>query len=154
IGTAKFEHDFSHSISLRSQFRYADYPRDAVITEPQVNAPNTPTTPLDQVIVTRNEIAVKSAETFLDEQTDLAAIFKTRAIRHTVVTGFEIGREPSAPTRFRFLNTPTTSLLDPNPDDAPPGAFTISSQVSTTANTAAAYVLDTVDLGKKWQVTG
>ena len=33
---------FQLTLSLRSQLRYASYPRDAVITEPQINAPNTP----------------------------------------------------------------------------------------------------------------
>jgi len=154
VGTAKFEHDFSPSLSLRSQLRYANYPRDAVITEPQVNAPNTPTTPLSQVAVTRNEIAVNSVESFWDEQTDVSASFHTGSVRHTLVAGLEFARETSDPTRFAFSNVPATSLLAPDPNQAPPGAFTIRSRVSTTAYTAAAYVLDTAALGAKWELTG
>ena len=154
VGTLKFEHDFNSSLSLRSQLRYASYPRDAVITEPQINAPNTPTTPLSQIVVTRNEIAVKSVESFLDEQTDVPVSFHTGSIRHTFVAGIELARETSDPTRFAFQNVPTTSLLTPDPNQAPPGAFTISSQVLTTAYSTAAYALDTVALGRKWELTG
>jgi catecholate siderophore receptor len=154
VGTVKLEHDFGHSISLRSQLRYANYPREAVITEPQINAPNTPTTPLSQIIVTRNEIAVNSVESFLDEQTDVATFFNTGSLRHTLVAGIEAGRETSDPTRFAYTKVPTTSLLAPNPYQSPSTNFTISSQVHTTALSAAAYALDTVSLGKHWDLTG
>lgn len=153
VGTGRLEHDFNSSLSLRSQLRYADYPRDAVITEPQINAPNTPSTPFSQIVVTRNEIAVNSVESFLDEETDVSISLRTGPILHTLVTGVELGRETSNPTRFAFQNVPTTSLLSPNPSQAPPGAFTISSQVQTTSDTVAAYGLDSVALGKKWQLT-
>ena len=154
VGTIKFEHDFKSSLSLRSQLRYAYYPRDAVITEPQINAPNTPNTPLSQIVVTRNEIAVNSVESFLDEQTDVSTSFRTASMRHTLVAGVEFGRETSDPTRFAFQNVPTTSLLDAGTLPAPPGAFTVSSQVLTTAYTEAAYALDTSPLGRKWDLTG
>ncbi|HEY3836399.1 MAG TPA: TonB-dependent receptor plug domain-containing protein, partial [Bryobacteraceae bacterium] len=36
IGTVRLEHDFAHGITLREQGRYADYVRDALITEPQI----------------------------------------------------------------------------------------------------------------------
>jgi catecholate siderophore receptor len=154
VGTVKFEHDFAAPLSLRSQLRYANYPRDAVITEPQINAPNTPSTPLSQIVVTRNEIAVKSVESFLDDQTDASTSFHTGGFRHTFVAGIELGRETSDPTRFAFQNIPQTSLLAPNPNQAPPRAFTISSQVQTTAYTDAAYAIDTIDFRHKWELTG
>jgi catecholate siderophore receptor len=154
VGTVKVEHDFSHSISLRSQLRYANYPREAVITEPQINAPNTPATAPGAIVVTRNEISVNSVESFLDEQTDLATFFHTGSLRHTLVAGVEFGRETSDPTRFAYTNVPTTSLLAPNPDQAPSTTFTVSSRVDTTALSAAGYVLDTMAVGRKWEFTG
>ena len=68
--------------------------------------------------MTRHEIGVNSVETFLDEQLDLTAHFKTGSIRHNVVTGVEAGRETSDPTRPTWTNVPTTSLLNPDPDQA------------------------------------
>ena len=104
-------------------------------------------------MVTRNEIAVNSVESFLDEQTDVAAFFQTGSIRHTLVAGVEFGRETSDPTRFAYTNVPTTSLLAPNPNQAPSTTFTVSSKVDTTSLSAAAYALDTINLGKKWELT-
>ena len=145
---------FGYSLSLRTQFRYTNYPREAVITEPQINAPNTPATPPNSIVVTRNEIAVNSVESFLDEQSDMATFFNTGAIRHTFVAGVEFGRETSDPTRFAYSNVPTTSLLAPNPNQAPSTMFATSSKVDTTALSAAGYVLDTMAAGKKWEFTG
>ena len=92
-------------------------------------------------MVTRNQLAVRSVESFLDEQTDLAATFRTGPIRHTLVTGVEFGRETSDPTRFAFTNVTTANLLDPDPTQAPPGAFHPSSQVTTTAYSQAGPAL-------------
>ena len=49
---------------------------------------------------------------------------------------------------------PTTSLLNPNPDQALTGTEAISSNVHTTSITAAAYVVDTMKLGQHWDLTG
>jgi len=154
VGTIRLEHDFGTKLSLRSQLRYANYPREAVITEPQVNAPNTPTTPLENVIVTRNQISVNSVESFLDEQTDVSTSFNTGSLRHTFVAGVEWSRETSNPTRFAFTGVPTTSLLNPDPTQFLPQTYRVSSLVHATAYTIAGYALDTVALGRKWQLTG
>ena len=145
IGTAKFEHDLNRHITVRDQIRYANYVRHARITEPQYLAPAT---------VNRNEIAVDSVESFADEQFDVVASFKTGSIQHNVVTGIELSRETSDPTRPKYTNVPTTSLFDPDPDQAFAGTETISSQVNTTALSGAAYVLDTVKLERHWEATG
>ena len=36
IGTAKLEHDINSKVTIRDQVRYANYIRDALITEPQL----------------------------------------------------------------------------------------------------------------------
>ena len=71
MGTAKFEHDFSPHITMRSQARYANYARNARITEAKTLTNITPDTPLEDIDVTRNQIAVDSAETFFENQTDV-----------------------------------------------------------------------------------
>lgn len=163
IGTIKAEHDFNRHFTLRNQVRYANYVRDVQITEAQLGtAPPSGTTPvpypigtpLSAMVVTRNQIAVDSTETYFTDQLDLTASFRTGFLKHTVVTGVEAGRETSDPTRPKFTSVPTTSLLDPDPDQPFSGSETISSIVHTTANSAGIYALDTIQLARKWQVMG
>ena len=50
IGTVKFEHDFNDHVTIRDQFRYANYQRAGRITEPQmIYTGVTPNTPLSQI---------------------------------------------------------------------------------------------------------
>ncbi|MGH9592661.1 MAG: TonB-dependent receptor, partial [Bryobacteraceae bacterium] len=154
IGTLRFEHDFNARVSIRNQARYANYGRDARITEAKLAGTPTLTTPLSQMTVTRNQIAVNSTESFLDDQLDLTVRFRTGSVEHSVVTGLEAGRETSAPTRFAWANVPGASLLNPDPTQAFAGTATVSSQVRTAALSAAAYALDTIHLSKRWELTG
>jgi catecholate siderophore receptor len=154
IGTAKVEHDVNSHITIRDQLRYANYVRDVLITEPLVPAGVTLATPLSSIAITRHEIGVNSVESFLDEQLDMMVHFKTGFIHHDVVTGIEAGRETSDPTRPTWTNVPSTSLLSPNPSDVLSGTDTITTIVHTTSLTAAAYLLDTMKLGKHWDLTG
>ena len=147
MGTLRFIHEFTPEISIRDQARYAHYTRDGRITEARLPSSATPDTPLDQIQVTRNQIATESTETFLQNQLDATFEFKTGSLGHTLVSGIEFGRETSDPTRRAYSGVPTTSLLRPDPHDEFAGTASISSQVDTTANTFAAYALDTVAIG-------
>ena len=154
IGTVKAERDLGHNVTIRDQARYANYVRDVLITEPQVPSTATLLTPLDQIMVTRHEIGVNSVETMLDEQLDLTMKFATGFFHHTLVTGFEAGKETSDPTRPTWSNVPTTSLLDPTPYQTFTGTEAITSIVHTTALSTAAYLLDTIQLSRQWDLTG
>ena len=156
MGTAKIEHDFSPGITMRSQVRYANYARDARITEAKLttNPVVTPDTPLADIDVTRNQIAVNSAETFFENQTDVIFTFRTGFIRHKLVTGVEAGRETSDPIRFDLAGVPNTSLLHPDTDDAFTGTQTIRSRVNADTVSVGSYVLDTLRLGQRWELTG
>jgi len=151
IGTAKVEHDVNQHVMLRNQVRYANYVRDALITEPQLVG-YSPSTPLDALQVTRHEIAVNSTETFLEDQMDVIATVKTGALHHTLVAGVEGGRETSDPTRPAYT-APTTSLLDPDPHQSLNSTVSIASRVNDSALTFGAYALDTVSVGR-WEFTG
>jgi catecholate siderophore receptor len=152
IGTIKVDHDFNEHVTIHDQVRYANYVRDALITEAQLPGIKR-STPLDQIQATRHEIGVTSTETFLDNQLDMIAHFETGSLRHTLVTGVEGGRETSDPTRPNFT-APATSLLYPDPSDQLNPGVTITSRVNDTALTAGAYAVDTVSIGKKWDFTG
>ena len=49
---------------------------------------------------------------------------------------------------------PSTSLLNPNPGQPFSGIATVRSRVNTTAVSASAYVLDTLKIGTKWELSG
>ncbi len=154
MGTALLEHDFGSSVHIRSQMRYAHYVRDARITEARVSGTVDADTPLADIDVDRNQIAVNSLETFLQDQTDITFNFRTGAIGHAFVAGVEAGRETSAPTRFTFSNVPGTSLIDP--DEAQPfaGDAAVRSITSADAISIGTYAIDTLRLGQHWELTG
>jgi catecholate siderophore receptor len=152
IGTIEAEHDVNKAITIRDQFRYANYARDVLITEPQLKGV-TLSTPLSEMDVIRHEIGVTSTETYLDDQLDLIAHFETGSVRHALVSGLEGGRETSDPTRPNYT-APTTDLLNPDPSQQLNGNPTITSQVKDSAISAGAYALDTINVGKKWEFTG
>ncbi len=152
IGTAKVEHDFSSAVTIRSQSRYANYVRHVLITEPQILGA-TLATPLSAMTINRNELASDSTETYLDEQVDLTARFRLGGLQHTLVTGVEAGRETSDPVRPKYTLVPTTSLLNPDPYQPFFGIPAPSTNVQTTALSAAAYALDTIQFNSHWQLT-
>jgi len=156
LGTAKFEHDFSPGITMRSQARYANYGRDARITEAKVTTIPvvTPETTLADIDVTRNQIAVNSGETFFENQTDVIFTFRTGVIRHKVVAGVEAGRETSDPIRYGFAGVPNTSLLNPDTHDLFTGTQSVRSRVNAATVSVGSYALDTLRFGQHWELTG
>jgi catecholate siderophore receptor len=154
IATAKIEHDVNDAVTIRNQLRYANYHRSVRVTEPQIPAGVTAATPLNTITVTRNEITVNSTETYLDNQTDATLKFTTAGVKHTVITGVELSRETSQPTRFTYTGVPGTSLVNPNEDQAFSGTPTVTSRVNTAAVSFGIYALDTIKLGEQWEFTG
>jgi catecholate siderophore receptor len=168
MGTIKAEHDISDWAILRNRFRVANSHRDARITEPQLNNATagtiTPSTPLDQISVNRNQIATLSDEGLLWDQLDATAHLKTFGIRHVVVIGAEGGRETSDPVRptFNFVNpagqtintVPTANLLRPNEDQGFSGTSAPASNVHVTSTSYGLYLLDTLQFGSHWELIG
>ncbi len=154
IGTVRLEHDLSDNVTIRNQFRYANYGRSGRITEPQIIYTGvTPVTPLSALTVNRNMIAVTSTETFIQNQTDVTARFNTGFIEHALVAGIEIGQETSSPTRLTYSSVPTASLLFPNASLAFVAPSRVSTQIKTTSNIYSAYVMDTLKFGEQWELT-
>ena len=154
IGTVKLEHDVNRHITLRNQARYANYARSVLITEANIPSGVTLATPLSSIAVIRKQLGSDSTETYLVDQLDLTAHVDTGLIRHDIVAGIEGGRETSDPTRPTWTNVPTTSLLNPNPYQPFSGTPVIATSVKTTALTAGAYALDTMKIGKHWDLSG
>ncbi len=168
MGTIKAEHDISDWAILRNRFRVANNHRDARITEPQLNNATagsiTPSTPLDQISVNRNQIATLSDEGLLWDQLDATAHLNTFGIRHVVVIGAEGGRETSDPVRptFNFVNpagqtintVPTANLLRPNEEQSFSGNSAPASNVHVTSTSYGLYLLDTLQFGSHWELVG
>jgi catecholate siderophore receptor len=168
MGTIKVEHDISDWAILRNRFRVANNHRDARITEPQLNNATagtiTPTTPLDQIAVNRNQIATLSDEGLIWDQLDATAHLNKFGMRHVVVIGAEGGRETSDPVRptFNFINpagqtintVPTANLLDPNENQSFSGTSAPASNVHVTSTSYGLYLLDTIQFGTHWELIG
>ncbi len=154
ILTAKVEHDVNSGVTLRNVTRYAHEARNAQITEPQAPAGITLATPLSSIMITRNEINVDSVETMLDNQTDATFKFNTGFLRHTAVAGVEVLRETSDPSRNTITGVPTTSLLSPNENQPYAGTSVPSTRVQVTAMSYGVYALDTIQLGRKFDLVG
>jgi catecholate siderophore receptor len=146
IATAKFEHDFSKDVSISNKLRYADYKRQLNTIQPTYNTAFT--------TATRSNINADSRETALINQTDLKVKFDTFGLENESVSGIELSRETSAPTRFSYTGIPST---DPqNPADAyfSYTAKTLNSKVRGSNDTLAAYFSDTLHLNQKWDILG
>lgn len=186
ILTLKVEHDFRPGLNVHTIARGANYPRQAQITEPQIcsNAgasvpvgtvvsslptlaynsaiacPYDANTPASQIdIVNRNQIQVKSVETDLWDQTEVALNFDVHGIRNNLVAGVEGGQETSNPIRYSYtinkINTvPYTSLLDPNEAQPFGGTGYITSVVHTKAKSVGLYFVDTMKLGRLFELSG
>jgi catecholate siderophore receptor len=127
VATAKIEHDVNDWLTVRDQLRYAHYVRQWRITEPQIFYTPVaagaggnvrlvaPGTSLGSIDVSRNQLYGTSLETFLQNQIDATSKFSTGFIKHTLVTGAEIGEETSDPRRFSTIGPySTTPLANPN----------------------------------------
>jgi catecholate siderophore receptor len=111
------------------------------------------------ILVNRNQIQVKSVEGDLWDQTELQARFKTFGIRHALVAGVEGGQEISNPIRYSYtlnkINTvPATTLVNPDAQQPFGGTGYISSIVHTKAESVGLYFVDTVKLGRLFELSG
>ena len=122
--------------------------------------PYTPSTPPDQITqVNRNQIQVNSVEGILWDQVEMSSRFKTAGIQHDLVAGAEGGQETSNPVRYSYtinkINTvPDTTLLNPNEDQPFSGTGYITSIVHTKSKSVGLYFIDTMKLGRLFELTG
>ena len=142
ILTVKANHSFEASgdIDLHTIGRWANYPRDVQITEPQICSnvsvstpvggyvaalptsalnthlpcPYTQSTPPELVTVNRNQIQIKSVEGDLWDQTEVTAHFKTFGIRNDFAGGVEGGREVSNPIKTSYTENGINSVTPTN----------------------------------------
>ena len=150
--TGKVEHDVSSVVSLRSLVRYGRTNRDSLITAPRfISDASTEIRRTDWKSRDQNDAIVAA-------QTDVTSRLATGALRHTLVTGVELTRETSqnwARIETGPSSQPLTDLFNPNPADLYESRLVRNGAVTdATANTAAAYAFDTVELSSRFQVNG
>jgi catecholate siderophore receptor len=131
------------------------------------NANGNPTTvPLGQLFVAIGSHDRVINDTSLYNQTDFVSEFTTGSLRHTLITGLELGRDtfrnqsysrtdPTvllAPGTTGFMVVP---LLDPRyGPSAGTVVTTAGNQVNSTAHTVAPYANDTIEITKEWKLVG
>jgi catecholate siderophore receptor len=148
IGTARLDHRFSDSLSLRSQVRYGITTNDYITTLPSLNG-----APAGQVL--RNARSRDETSTILGNQTDLTTKFSTAGIGHTLVTGIELSHETFENVGRTIGAVPNADRFNPNPDDSFTHSVTRSgNDTDSTTNTVALYAFDTLKFSEQWELTG
>jgi catecholate siderophore receptor len=148
--TARIEHDAADTFTLRFQSRYNSTQRDAIITGIGAFAPATQTVTLQrQGNDRRNRI--------VSHQASAVARFATGALNHAMTGGAEYFYEDQfAPTRIGVGTRGPISIYNPDPRDVvaayAPGYSGAYNKGWT--NTTAAFVFDTIELSRRWQVSG
>lgn len=145
--TAKIEHDFNETLTVRNQLRYGNFVRDSIVTAPRLLS--LPADTVNRTLKTRD-----SVDTILLDQVDLTAKFTTGTLGHTLVSGIEVGRETSENVARTASNGPVASLDNPNPYQTYAGTITRGATTETEADTLAAYTFDTLKLNAQWEIAG
>jgi catecholate siderophore receptor len=142
ILTLRASHSFDKAddLNLHTIGRWANYPRDVQITEPQICSnvgvstpvggyvsalptsalntnipcPYTPATPASQITVNRNQIQIKSVEGDLWDQTELTAHFNIAGIHNDFAGGVEGGQEISNPIKYSYTENGINSVTPTN----------------------------------------
>jgi catecholate siderophore receptor len=151
IATGRVEHDFGSALSIRSILRAGETTRDSLITSPRFESDTS-------TAIRRTDWKSRDqADGIVASQTDLTSRFRTGSIGHALVTGVEVTRETSENWNRieRGGPQPSTDLF--SPDFSAPYASQLvrdGAVVDATANSAAVFAFDSVQLAPKLEVTG
>jgi catecholate siderophore receptor len=154
MATAEVRHQLASGWQFRDQLRYAWFNRSFRATAPSVVPLVAAGTPDASISVTRTVRGVTSSESLLSNQASLSGRFDLGGITHKVVIGGEIGQQTSNPTTRRYTRVPSASLIAPDETGLFSGIVTTKSAVRFSADTLGAYVGDTLEFGKIFEVEG
>jgi catecholate siderophore receptor len=152
-GFGKVEYDVRPTVQLRSQLRYNQAHRTAVISTIQNPAAYDPATGLVTVVRQGNE----RENAITSSQTSVSTVARAGRTSHALIGTVEFTRESQFAPALGGLGTrPPADIYAPDVDApvtgmnvARTGAFS-----DGTASTAAVSVFDTVDVGRRLQLTG
>ena len=151
VATGRVEHDFGSALSLRSILRAGDTNRDSLITSPRFESDAS-------TAIRRTDWKSRDqSDGIVASQTDLTSRFRTGSIGHALVTGVEFAHETSENWNRveRGGPQPSTDLF--NPDFSTPYASLLvrdGAVNDATAQSAAVFVFDTLQLNPKLELTG
>ncbi|OWY38001.1 TonB-dependent siderophore receptor [Xenophilus sp. AP218F] len=156
LASATLEHRLSDRVKLKNQLRYARYERDAAPTAPRFpkavydkKAPVTDATPILRSLKQRNGV-----DEVWSNQTDLTAELEAGGMRHNLLAGLELTRERSYTDRADSKtdsSLPSTSMFDPNPNDAFTRDWGQISHRDYVSNGVAVYAQDFIELTPQWK---
>jgi catecholate siderophore receptor len=158
VGTARFEHKFSDSVSLVDSVRYGHYDFTYLLSAPHLDDDYTqvpdPGTPLADIVVYRDQPSSAGTDTDLINHTDLTTKFETGGLAHTLITGIELSRENSEITKY--INgidvVPPTPILDPVSSYSPPTALDIDTLSHTSGTDVSFSAMDRIRLTPQWDL--
>jgi catecholate siderophore receptor len=153
--TARFEHDFSDTVTLRNTSRYGKLRQFYVLSGVNALTVTSPDPALWTVARTRQ--AKFQENTLLTNQTNLTAVLSTGGVDHAITTGIEfINEEQFNPAYIGLgLPIPEANLYRPNRHDVLPAYAPVRSGVYTRGETqtAGVYLFDTMSFAERWQFT-
>ena len=156
---ATIEHKVSTHLTLRNQTQLSRNTTDAQPTPlGAVTAVGggtaTLSTPLENLNALRQDRDRRVKDSSLVNQTDLIAKFATGGVRHTLISGIEMGIERSDTDRNTWVPMNLPVNLG-NPVTGPrPGTPFPSQKTDTSADSIAAYVNDQAEIGERWKLVG
>ncbi len=147
---ARFEYDFTKGATISNQSRWVNAQRTSRYTSPGATGFIPPST-----VPTNTQFYDRENTSFIN-QTNLSTEFFTWGLKHNAAMGFEFSREESNATRFLGANPApgNTDLFNPNPDRVGAADMIPSEYNDVSVNTIAAYLNDTIELNRYWQITG
>ncbi|HLY78373.1 MAG TPA: TonB-dependent siderophore receptor, partial [Caulobacteraceae bacterium] len=165
VVTAKLSHRFSDDLTVTETARYGNYWFLTLETAPhydpaKVNPIPVPTaaTPLSQIQIFRDRPSVSGIVETAMSQTQATYRSNFGWASNALVAGLDLDQETSTLARYvnQISQIPTTSLLDPNPDELIPGGVTnqIRQRPRTATDTVGAFLVDTLDIGAHWSLIG
>jgi catecholate siderophore receptor len=153
--TARIEHDFSDTFTLRNTSRYGQLRQFYVLTG--VNALTATAVDPNTWTVARTRQAKFQENTLLTNQTNFTASLTTGSVQHALTGGVEFINEEQYNPAYAGLGLPIppASVYNPNRDDALPGYAPVRSGVYTRGETqtVGAYLFDTLSFADRWQLT-
>jgi catecholate siderophore receptor len=164
IATARFETRISDPLAFENSLRYAHYNFQYLFSGPNLADDYTevppPGTPLDQVLVYRDQASSEGSQKELVDHADLTGKFETGPVAHTLIAGLEASRETLNVERFDngIDDLPPTTLLDPVTSSSPPTPLDVVDAPKSVGTDLSADVMDTmhvlpvldVDAGLRW----
>ncbi|MEO8627595.1 MAG: TonB-dependent siderophore receptor [Betaproteobacteria bacterium] len=168
--SALIDHKINSNMTLRNHTQYSKYKIDALETAPNsvgTLAGNTftilPTKatggftnlPLSSLFVQLASHDRQIEDESLYNQTDLISTFNTGFVKHSLITGLELGHDTYTNQAFARTGFPILTLVNPAYTSQQPGVVTtVGNFQDSSSNTVAPYVNDTIELTKQWKVVG